>query len=99
MGVKSTRQWEYVDKLAHQFKRHIRPLLLAVDFVASKTDDPLIEAISCLKAVFGKGKSLSQYSDDTLPTRFIKDSTKRYLYATDWRGNKCLRRKIINYEC
>jgi len=99
-------QWEYarsnarlrlsVDKLAHQFKCNIRPILLSVDFATSKADDPLIEAVSCLKAVFGKGKSLSQYSDDTFPTRFISDSTKRYLYGTDSIGSK---RLLVNrYE-
>jgi hypothetical protein len=89
-------QWEYVDKLAHQFKRNIRPILLAVDFAASKADDPLLEAVSYLKAVLEKGKPLSQYSDDTFPTRFIKDSTKRYLYGTDSIGNK---RLLVNrYE-
>ena len=28
-------QWEHMDELAHQFKRHVRPLLLAVDWTAS----------------------------------------------------------------
>ena len=28
-------QWEHIDVLAHQFKRHLRPILLAVDVAAS----------------------------------------------------------------
>jgi hypothetical protein len=39
-------QWEHVDKLAPQVKRHLRPILLAVDFVASSARNPLMETLS-----------------------------------------------------
>jgi len=52
--------------------------------------DPLIEAIEFLRAAFAKGKSLSQYSLATFPFAFISDNVKRYLYARDDHGNKCL---------
>ena len=84
--------WEQIDTLAHQFKRQLRPILGAVDFAASKADDPLIEAIDFIKAAFQKGKSLSQYSDETFPTRFISDNVKRYLYAPESQGQKSLRK-------
>lgn len=31
-------QWEHVDKLARQFKRHLQPIFLMVDFVAPSID-------------------------------------------------------------
>ena len=36
-------QWEHVDRLAHQFKLYMRPILLAVEFAASLAHDPLIK--------------------------------------------------------
>jgi hypothetical protein len=56
-------QWEHVDKLAHQFKRHLRPILRTVNFSATLAGDHLIEAIHFLKTAFGKGKPLGQYPD------------------------------------
>jgi TnpA family transposase len=73
-------QWEHLDELAHQFKRHIRPLLLAVDWTASAGHTALIEAVEFLKDVFQKGRSFSQYPPYTYPLSFIPDTAKRYLY-------------------
>ncbi len=74
-------QWEHVDKLASQFKRHLRPILLSVDFASSSANDPLIEAIGFLKDVYQKDKPLGQYLYDTFPKRFIPETMKRYLYT------------------
>src|SRR5712691_5569930 len=74
-------QWEHMDELAHQFKRHVRPLLLAVDWTASAGHTALIEAVEFLKDAFQKGRSLSQYPPYAYPLSFIPDTAKRYLYA------------------
>ena len=74
-------QWEHVDKLASQFNRHLRPILLTVDFASSSANDPLIEATYFLKDVYQKEKPLGQYPTDTFPKRFIPQTMKRYLYA------------------
>ena len=76
-------QWEHIDKLAHQFKCNLRPVLLAIDFAASQAHAPLIESVDFLQEAFGKGKSLSQYSPQRFPVRFIPDNTKRYLYEQE----------------
>lgn len=83
-------QWEHVDELAHQFKRHLRPILLAVDWAASAGHVALIEAVEFLKDAFQKGRPLSQYPTAAFPLRFIPDSAKRYLYAQDANGQKHL---------
>ncbi|MDQ1278574.1 MAG: hypothetical protein QG555_1617 [Thermodesulfobacteriota bacterium] len=83
-------QWDHVDTLALQFKRHLRPILRGVDLAASLPHDPLMEAVHFLKAAFGKGSSLGQQASDTFPIRFIPDTTKRYLYAPDPAGPKHL---------
>lgn len=74
-------QWEHIDDLAHQFKRHLRPILQRVEWAASAAQAPLIKAVQFLKDAFAKGRPLSQYPAWTLPLRFIPDTAKRYLYT------------------
>jgi TnpA family transposase len=84
-------QWEQIDRLAPQFKRHLRPLLVAVEFAATQAQAPLLEAVAFLKEVFQQGKVLGQSPAHAFPLRFIPGQTKRYLYAPDPRGGKRLR--------
>src|SRR6266851_4088396 len=83
-------QWEHMDELAHQFKRHVCPLLLAVDWTASAGHTALIEAVEFLKDAFQKGRSLSQYPPYAYPLSFIPDTAKRYLYAQETNGQRRL---------
>ncbi len=76
-------QWEHIDALALQFKRHLRPILQSVEWAASAAQAPLLEVVQFLKDAFEKGRPLSQYSALALPLRFIPDTAKRYLYAPD----------------
>ncbi len=76
-------QWEHIDDLALQFKRHLRPILQSVEWAASAAQAPLLEVVQFLKDAFEKGRPLSQYSALALPLRFIPDTAKRYLYAPD----------------
>ena len=76
-------QWQHVDKLANQFKRHLRPVLLAVEFTASSGHAAVIQAINFLKTAFEKQRPLGQYPADAFPTRFISESMKRYAYVQD----------------
>jgi len=73
-------QWEHIEKLSRQFKRHLRPILLTVDFAAPLANDPLIEAINFLKMAFLKGRPLGQYSSDSVPKGFVPNGSKRYVY-------------------
>src|SRR6266850_1945941 len=81
-------QWEHMDELAHQFKRHVRPLLMAVDWTASAGHTALIEAVTFLKDAFQKGQPLSQYPPYAYPLSFIPDTAKRYLYAQGAHGQR-----------
>jgi TnpA family transposase len=83
-------QWEHVDGLAPQFKRQLRPILLAVDFDASSARHALMDAVRFLKTTFHKGRALSQYPLGTLPVQCIPDAIKRYLYTHDTQGRRCL---------
>ena len=83
-------QWEHIDDLAHQFKRHLRPILQRVEWAASTAQAPLLEAVQFLKDAFAKGRPLSQYPAWALPLRFIPDTAKRYLYAPGASGARQL---------
>ena len=73
-------QWEHIDSLAHQFKRHLRPLVLGVNFVPSQRRSTLFQAIDFLETAFRKGKPLTQYPTNQFPMQFVPNQTKKYLY-------------------
>lgn len=83
-------QWEHVDELPPQFKRHLRPILLTVDWAASAGHTALMEAVEFLKDAFHKGRSLSQYPPAAFPLQFMPDTAKRYLYSQDAIGHRHL---------
>ena len=53
-------QWDHVDTLAPQFKRHLRPILLTVTWAASSGQAPLIEAVHFLQDALRTGRPLGQ---------------------------------------
>ena len=83
-------QWEHIDDLALQFKRHLRPILQTVDWAAASGHTALIEAVQFLKDAFQKGRPLSQYPASALPLRFIPETARRYLYAHETNGQRRL---------
>jgi TnpA family transposase len=84
-------QWDHIDTLAPQFKRHLRPVLLTVQFAAASARHPVLEAVHFLTTAWQKGKPLSHYAVEQFPVRCIGESLKRYLYTTDAQGHKRLR--------
>ena len=89
-------RWERIDTLALQFKRQIRPIFIMADFVTTGKDDSLMNAITFLKEVFTKGKTLTKYDIEDIPQVFITNSNKRYLYTKDESHSKRL--LIDRYE-
>src|SRR4030095_7906133 len=85
---KTAFQCNHVDTLAPQFKRHLRPILLTVNWAASSGHAPLLEAVRFLQDAVRKGRPLGQYSPAALPLRFIPDTAQRYLYTQDEHGHK-----------
>jgi TnpA family transposase len=82
-------QWEFVDGKAMRFKLRIRPVLRNVTFSATTDNDPLLEAVDLMKWAFLQKKSLTQFAD-FLPTYFIPNHVRRYLYGSDALGRKKL---------
>src|SRR5699024_9776422 len=57
----TTFQCEHIDQLALQYKRHLRPLLLMVNFASRSKNYPIMEAIDFIKWAFHQNKALGQY--------------------------------------
>jgi TnpA family transposase len=76
-------QWEYIDKLARQFKLHLRMVIITVEFTATFSQDSLMKAINFLKVAFKKGKSLKEFRTELFPIQCIPDSIINYLYTYD----------------
>lgn len=81
-------QWEHIDKLARHFKKHLRPILLALDFASSKQNDLLMVAVDFLKVAFRKGRPLGSFSASSVPLRLIPDNMKRYLFTAPESGEQ-----------
>ncbi|MGE0683287.1 MAG: Tn3 family transposase, partial [Candidatus Binatia bacterium] len=81
-------QWEQIEGLAPQFKRHLRPMLLAVDWRMSTSHAPLRTAVQFLQDLFRKGQTLSQVPLSRVPQHVIPETSKRYLYRQDAQGQR-----------
>ena len=82
-------QWEFIDGKAMQFKRRLRPVIRTVAFSATVDNDPLLETVDLMKWTFQQQKSLRHFAD-LLPTYFIPDHLRRYLYGPNVFGQKQL---------
>ena len=87
----SAFQWDHIDPLAPQCKRHLRPGLLAGRFAAPSVRHPVLDAVHLLTMTWQRGKPLSQYPVEQVPVRCIGESLTRSLYTTDPQGHKRLR--------
>ena len=83
-------QWDHVDTLARQFKRHLRPVLLAVRFVAPSARTPVLDAVQFLTQAVQHGQPLRSYPTEQFPVRCVPEPLKRSLYSTDPTGHKRL---------
>ena len=76
-------QWEKRDKIAARYKIHVRPLFVEIAFESQLPDNPLFQAMSWMKEMFSKQKSLSERPIKDFPQEFISKRHKSYLFTTD----------------
>ena len=60
-------RWQAVDRTAARYKKHLRPLAMALDVSASTTGNPWLAALSWMKGVFSRQQRLSQRPFDEIP--------------------------------
>ena len=75
-------RWDAIDKLGVRVRLNLRPIFAAVDFCGAEPDNPWLQALAWIKAVFAhqqrpSQRPLSECPADTLPVRlrsFLLDS-------------------------
>ena len=80
-------RWQAVDRTAARYKKHLRPLAMALDVSASTTGNPWLAALSWMKGVFSRQQRLSQRPFDEIPGDTIPERLRPHLLATDADGN------------
>ncbi|SHJ31671.1 Transposase and inactivated derivatives, TnpA family [Rubritalea squalenifaciens DSM 18772] len=73
-------QWDCLESMAAQFKRHLRPIVRALDFNGAPAQSQLIRSLQFLQEAVSKGRSLASFPESKIPAGVIGSSLKRYLY-------------------
>lgn len=80
-------QWQERDKATMQYKQHLRPLLMKIDFTSQLPDNPLLKALQWMKSVFANKQTLTQQPFEDFPTACISKRIESYLTAKDDKKN------------
>jgi len=91
-------QWDCVEALAAQFKRHLRPIVRALKFSGAPAQSPLLEALEFLQEAFSKGRPLGSFPTAKIPVEIIKNSLEPYLYDFNTTSDKEDRLNPDRYE-
>ncbi len=75
-------EWQQYVRLSLKFKLNLRHLFLTIPFETNTKHEPLLAAVAFLKQVFGKNKSLHDYSPKSFPQACIPRKLQKYLYDT-----------------
>ena len=80
-------RWDAIDKLGVRVRLNLRPIFAAMDFCGTQPDNPWIQALAWIKAVFVRQqrpsqRPLTECPADTLPVRL-----RSFLLDSDSAGN------------
>lgn len=79
-------RWEVVDKLAARVRRHLRPLIEALEPSSLDPANPWLAALTWMKGVFAKQQRLSQRPAEECPADTVPKRLRPYLMAFDAAG-------------
>ena len=80
-------RWQEVDKLAAQFIKNLRPIVMDLDFSSVATPSPWLEALDWMKKVFSRKQRLAQRPPGEIPTDTVPKRLRSYLLELDQNGN------------
>ena len=72
-------RWQAVDRAALRFKKHLRPIAMALDFSAEPIGGPWSAALSWMKGVFARQQRLTQRPADEIPEGTVPERLRSYL--------------------
>ena len=72
-------RWQAVDKQAARFKKHLRPLVMDLEFSSLTPASPWLAALRWMKSVFARQQRLAQRPLREIPKNSIPDRLRPYL--------------------
>lgn len=73
-------RWEYLDKIALQFKMNLRPLLMNIEFTDVADNSDLSKAVHFLRRTFLNEQSLTNIISKKFPLAFVPEKNQAYLF-------------------
>jgi TnpA family transposase len=80
-------RWQVIDQVAARYKKHLRPLYMAIEFSSTSADSCWLAALRWMKEVFSKQQKLTQRPLNECPAETIPERLRPYLLITDQNGN------------
>lgn len=80
-------RWQAVDQAASRFRKHLRPLCMALDFSSTTPQCPWLAAIRWFRDVFSHQQKLNQRPLSECPPETIPKRLRPYLLVLDKDGN------------
>jgi TnpA family transposase len=79
-------RWQAVDRVAARYKKHLRPLAMALDVSAATPDNPWLAALCWMQGVFSHQQRLAQRPLGEIPAATIPDRLRPHLFEVDQDG-------------
>src|SRR5260370_25179175 len=80
-------RWQAIDQVAARYKKHLRPLYMAVEFSSTAADSCWLRALRWMKEVFSKQQKLTQRPLEECPADTIPNRLRPHLLITDQNVN------------
>lgn len=80
-------RWQAVDKQTARFKRHLRPLFLALEFSSAVADCPWLAALAWMKKTFSRQQKLAARPLDECPEGTVPNRLRPHLLTFNETGD------------
>src|SRR5258708_3416547 len=80
-------RWQAIDQAAARYKKHLRPLYMAMEFSSTSADSCWLAALRWMKEVFTGQQKLTQRPLNEWPAETIPERLRPYLLITGQNGN------------
>jgi hypothetical protein len=80
-------RWQAIDQIAARYKKHLRPLYMAIEFSSTAAGSRWLAALRWMKDVLTRQQKLSQRPLEECPAETIPKRLRPYLLVIDQNGN------------
>ena len=90
-------RWQHYEKIQKQISYNLRHIFKFIDFIiAGDTNQELIKAVTFVKSIFAKGKTLKKTKVELVPRDFIPKYLQPYIFKKD--GFIAARYELMLYQ-